>query len=193
MNTAKKVLLVGGGLFALLSTMTALNVSKSDIPSLLAVQLLISSTAGLATWAVSRKRKPDIPRDTSDGIDSSIAKGDSLPTLVEDGNVRKTHTTRASPLAIAATVVPVAIVIWGGIAAWNTQLRGNDWFGLERFLGAGIGLLAASITSLILAIASFARREPKAELSLLTAVPGAIFLFFSIVFVAYAIGDAYRR
>jgi hypothetical protein len=89
MKPAKKGMMVGAVVFSVLFTITALNVSNSDIPPLLIVQLLISSAIGLVTWAVSRERKTPIAGNTSgdgDVGDNSIAKDDTSPTHVEDGN-----------------------------------------------------------------------------------------------------------
>jgi hypothetical protein len=98
MSPTKKGMLVGAGFFAVLFTITALNVSKSDIFQLLIVQLLISSAIGFVTSVLSRERKTSFADNTSDDgnvgdignvckdINSSKAKDDATPSHIKDGS-----------------------------------------------------------------------------------------------------------
>ena len=89
MNPAKKGMLVGAGLFAILFTITALNVSKSDILQLLIVQIIICSVIGSIVWIMSRERKACTAGKNDNACDNVIiaeSRDDRSLKLIDEGN-----------------------------------------------------------------------------------------------------------
>jgi hypothetical protein len=91
-----------------------------------------------------------------------------------------------SPLANAALIVPALIVGIGFIYAFRGPIPSGDWGGMTIFFRAGIGMGIAAIVAIVFCGLSFARREPRCEVSLMVAVPSVLYLGWIGVNIAEA-------
>lgn len=92
---------------------------------------------------------------------------------------------KSFPIFTAGAVIcPVLILGLGVIVGVIVPHSESDWFGASVFVPVGMAIIAASLVAVLCSILAFARRERGALFSIITAIPGLLFLisFLATIF-----------
>ncbi len=95
----------------------------------------------------------------------------------ECGHVAKRKKKEIAPIVLHSTWLPFLIPILGLIIGIGTH-NDNDWIGAGIILFTLLGLVLGSVFSVVLSIIAYKKRLYKRGLTLISAIPSGLFLFW---------------
>jgi len=102
-------------------------------------------------------------------------------------------TKRRSSFAILSVVVPACILVVGFVLMMRAPFRESDWFAFARLGPFVISIVLASVICTLASLASVLRREPRAAMTLVGAVPSALVVACTLWFVAIGLAGDHER
>jgi len=111
-------------------------------------------------------------------LNTEIAGKDEVE-CPECGHVTKRKNNKIALLVWSSMWIPFLIPILGLVIGIGSHME-SDWLGLRIILITLLGLVLGSVLSVVLSIIAFSKRLHKKELTLISAIPSGLFLFWLV-------------